>query len=69
MAWRDAGDGQDSDPFASATGTFVIHLFDHDGKRRSNMPQCMADKGKKGGKQDSDKPWQTPVTAGWVDGV
>ena len=37
MAWQDAGDGEDRDPFANATGTFVFHLFDHDGDKCSNM--------------------------------
>ena len=37
MAWWDARDGEGRNPFASVTGTFVIHLFDHDGDNYSNM--------------------------------
>ena len=35
---RDAGDGEGRKPFAGVTGTFVIHLFSHDGDKCSNMP-------------------------------
>jgi len=37
MAWWDAGDGEGRDPFAGATGTFVIRLFDHEADKRNNM--------------------------------
>ena len=39
MDWWDAEDGEDKDPFAGATGTFVIHLFNRDGDKCSNMTQ------------------------------
>ena len=64
MTWRDTGDGEGRDPFASATGTFVIHLFDRDGGKCSNMTRQVTDKGEEGTKQDSGKPWQTPATKG-----
>ena len=69
MAWWGAGDGEGRDPFAGATGTFVIHLFDRDGNKRSNMTQYMTDKGEEWVKQDIGEPWQTPATTGWVDNV
>ena len=37
MAWRDAGDREGRDSFTGVTGTFVIHLFGHDGNKRSDM--------------------------------
>ena len=39
MGQRNAGDGEDRDQFASAAGTFVIHLFGRDGKERGDMTQ------------------------------
>ena len=69
MAWWDAVDGEGRDPFTSLTGTFVIHLIDHDGNKHSNMTRYVVDKGGEGSKQDSGAPWQTPATAGWVDDV
>ena len=56
VAWRDSRNGEGRDQYAGATGTFVINLFGHDGNKRSNMTQYMADKGKKGATQDSGKP-------------
>ena len=55
MAWRDEGGGKGMDPPAGETGTFVIHLFDHDGNNCSNMTQKLAYKGEEGAKQDSGK--------------
>ena len=69
MAWRDAGDGEGIDWFAGATGTVVVHLFDCDCDKCSNMTRYMVDKGEEEAKQDNNKPWQTPATAGWVDKV
>ena len=69
MAWRDAGDGEDRDPFAGAIGTFVIHLFDHDGGKSIKITRYVADKGKEMAKQDSNKPWQTLTTLCWMDNV
>ena len=45
MVWRDAIDGEGRDPFASATGTFIIHLFVHDRNKYNNMTQAMVDSG------------------------
>ena len=56
MVWLDAGDGEGKDPFASATGTFDIHLLDRDGDKCNNMAQYVADKGEEVAKQDSCKP-------------
>ena len=36
MARQDAGDGEGGNPFANATETFVLHLFDRDGDDRGN---------------------------------
>ena len=69
MARQDARDGEGRDPFASATGTFIIHLFNHDSDKCSNMTQYVADKGGEGVKQGSGKPWQTSATMCWVDDV
>ena len=37
MAWRDSRDGERRDPSDGVTGTFVIHLFDNDDDKCSNI--------------------------------
>ena len=44
MVWWNVRDEEDGDPFASATGTFVVNLFDRDCDERSNMTHRAAEK-------------------------
>ena len=53
MARRDTGDWEGGDPFASATGTFIIHLFDRDDNELNNTTRRVADKREEAIKEDS----------------
>ena len=55
MAWRGAGDGESRDQFASATGTFFVHLFHYNGDKRGDTTQ-RAHKGEEMMKEDSGRP-------------
>ena len=68
MARQGAGDGEGGDPFAGATGTFVVHLFDRNGDEHDNTPR-QADKGEETTKEDRGGPWRRPEAAGWSNTV